>query len=279
MTDPAKKDAPVVDAAKPDAAKPDAAAVADPAKTGAADPAAGGDPKAPALHKPEGLPDHMLGAADTETIDKLFAAYDGARKELSKKRGVPEKLDDYKLELSEAQTKDWLRPGEDGKDPVFETLRATFHAEGVAPDAALRVVQKLYEQATALAGEGTDAVLEDIDSGYTSFGGLEKAQPLIDANTAWIDGLKTSGVIDEKDAEDMKLNLVGGVGLKWMDKIRVKTGEKPIPVNLGASAQQGGKTKAELDTMMQDPKYWRDKDPAFIAEVTEGYQKLYNEKQ
>lgn len=29
--------------------------------------------------------------------------------------------------------------------------------------------------------------------------------------------------------------------------------------------------------MMNDPKYWRDKDPAFIAKVTEGFKNLYAE--
>jgi hypothetical protein len=27
--------------------------------------------------------------------------------------------------------------------------------------------------------------------------------------------------------------------------------------------------------MMRDPRYWRDRDPAFIAQVTEGFKRLY----
>jgi len=33
----------------------------------------------------------------------------------------------------------------------------------------------------------------------------------------------------------------------------------------------------DLQSMMRDPKYWRDKDPAFVAKVTEGFQKVYGE--
>ena len=33
----------------------------------------------------------------------------------------------------------------------------------------------------------------------------------------------------------------------------------------------------DLQAMMSDPKYWRDKDPSFIAKVTEGFQRLYSE--
>jgi hypothetical protein len=27
--------------------------------------------------------------------------------------------------------------------------------------------------------------------------------------------------------------------------------------------------------MMRDPKYWRDKDPSYVAKVTEGFKKMY----
>ena len=33
----------------------------------------------------------------------------------------------------------------------------------------------------------------------------------------------------------------------------------------------------ELQSMMRDPKYWRDKDPAFVAKVTEGFKSVYGE--
>jgi hypothetical protein len=31
----------------------------------------------------------------------------------------------------------------------------------------------------------------------------------------------------------------------------------------------------DLHSMMRDPRYWRDKDPSFIAKVTDGFQKIY----
>lgn len=33
--------------------------------------------------------------------------------------------------------------------------------------------------------------------------------------------------------------------------------------------------EAELTRMMRDPRYWRERDPAFVAQVTEGFQRLY----
>lgn len=37
-------------------------------------------------------------------------------------------------------------------------------------------------------------------------------------------------------------------------------------------------SEADLHLMMRDPKYWRDKDPATIAKVTEGFRNLYEVK-
>ena len=31
----------------------------------------------------------------------------------------------------------------------------------------------------------------------------------------------------------------------------------------------------ELKNMVRDPKYWRDKDPAFVAKVTQAFQDFY----
>lgn len=37
----------------------------------------------------------------------------------------------------------------------------------------------------------------------------------------------------------------------------------------------GSMEELELQSMMRDPKYWRDQDPSFIAKVTEGFRNMY----
>ena len=44
----------------------------------------------------------------------------------------------------------------------------------------------------------------------------------------------------------------------------------------GGSAS--GTDEKDLQSMMRDPKYWRDKDPAYIAKVTAGFEKIYSQK-
>jgi hypothetical protein len=36
--------------------------------------------------------------------------------------------------------------------------------------------------------------------------------------------------------------------------------------------------EADLYKLMRDPRYWRDRDPALIAKVTEGFRQLYPER-
>ncbi len=49
--------------------------------------------------------------------------------------------------------------------------------------------------------------------------------------------------------------------------------EEPKISNGGGAMRSDG--TMELQSMMKDPKYWRDKDPSFVAKVTEGFQRMY----
>lgn len=43
----------------------------------------------------------------------------------------------------------------------------------------------------------------------------------------------------------------------------------------GAGRASSKMDESELSSMMRDPKYWREKDPAFVAKVTQGFENLY----
>jgi hypothetical protein len=51
----------------------------------------------------------------------------------------------------------------------------------------------------------------------------------------------------------------------------------PEPSALTAAAPAGGLDEGGLQAMMRDPRYWRDRDPAVVGRVTEGYRRLYPE--
>lgn len=51
-----------------------------------------------------------------------------------------------------------------------------------------------------------------------------------------------------------------------------------VPVSDGLRDGAGNRDTLDLQSMMRDPRYWRDQDPSFIARVTDGFKKLYGEK-
>ena len=55
---------------------------------------------------------------------------------------------------------------------------------------------------------------------------------------------------------------------------RMMKGEEPNLMSQDVKSSDGMEDK-ELQSMMRDPKYWRDRDPAFVAKVTEGFKNLY----
>ncbi|CAO3417664.1 capsid assembly protein [Azospirillum endophyticum] len=54
------------------------------------------------------------------------------------------------------------------------------------------------------------------------------------------------------------------------------TGSEPAALSMAADRPAGGgEGEAELRALMRDPRYWRERDPAVIARVTDGFQRLY----
>ena len=53
----------------------------------------------------------------------------------------------------------------------------------------------------------------------------------------------------------------------------------PSPAEEPGLRKEGDKPsnleEKDLQSMMRDPKYWREKDPAFVAKVTDGFKRMY----
>jgi hypothetical protein len=55
----------------------------------------------------------------------------------------------------------------------------------------------------------------------------------------------------------------------------MQSGAEPKMAGRRSVRVQGGLGEAELSSMMRDPKYWRDRDLAYVAKVTQGFENLY----
>lgn len=232
---------------------------------------------------PENLPEHYHGKTNEEIIDKLFNAVDGFRKEQAKASKFPEKIDDYKIELGDLEDK-ILKKNDDGVDPIYEHMRVTFFENKVPGDVAKGIMEQFYNKAAEVAqaqgqNSGDDNI--SIDWDFKEYGGAEQAKPVIDGVDAWANGLKQNGKLSAEDMEEIRLLKTHSAGLKLLSKLRLATGEKPIPANFNGNTGNNAITEEDLRKRVADPRYVtgsRTFDKAFYEETTRMFNEFYGNK-
>jgi hypothetical protein len=144
-------------------------------------------------------------------------------------------------------------------------LNARLHGAGFTPDqaqlvydlAAERLVPMIQEIAAEMETE------RDLERLVAHFGGEEGWREASRQLLAWakrnlpaaaVDGLSTS--YD---------------GIMALHRL-MSAGE---PQALRPEGRTGAEGEEELHRMMKDPRYWRDRDPAFVARVSDGFRRLY----
>ncbi|MBU0800767.1 MAG: hypothetical protein KKA05_07155 [Alphaproteobacteria bacterium] len=65
-----------------------------------------------------------------------------------------------------------------------------------------------------------------------------------------------------------------------MALFRMMKGQGDEPALTGADDMRAaaGDDETSLRGMMRDPRYWRERDPSYVAQVTQGFQRMYGEK-
>jgi hypothetical protein len=158
-----------------------------------------------AAYRPAGLPDHLYGAKNEETIDKLFTAVDGFRKIEGDRGAVPKDPAGYGFQPS-----DKLKPFAQNfdKDPLFGKTREIALGAGITDKQFQNFVAPLLEhmidggmvdkpvdanaQLLTLAPAGTYA--NDKEKGTA-------AAKRVNDNIAWADGAKAQKTFgDQSDA-------------------------------------------------------------------------------
>lgn len=144
-------------------------------------------------------------------------------------------------------------------------INRRLHAAGFTPDqaqllydlAAERLVPMLKELAAEFQAE------REIERLVAQFGGPERWREVSRQLLAW--GRKN---LPPAAVEGLSTTFEGVMALH-----RMMTGAEPAALR-GTGPGAGGGTD-DLHALMRDPRYWRDRDPATVARVTEGFQRLY----
>jgi hypothetical protein len=179
---------------------------------------------------------------------------EAARERLLATLGRPARPDDYVIETRS----ELFAP-----DPE---LNARLHAAGftqsqvqlvydLAAERLLPLIARLHEEAE---------VARQVDRLAAHFGGHDRWREVAREIRTW-----AQAHLEPEVYEALSSSYQGVLTLH-----RMMRGSEPEL--LGRADDANGRLDEEtLDRMVRDPRYWRDRDPSFIARVTEGFKSLY----
>jgi hypothetical protein len=167
---------------------------------------------------------------------------------------VPESPEQYQIESRHALVE---------PDPA---INAKLHQAGFTE----RQAQLVYD----LAADHLVPVLEEALGEFQAVREAERLASRFGGETAWratARQIKTWGQANlaQEVFETLASSYDGVLAIHQMMQAR-----EPAVLN-EANGPRSHLEEAELTRMMRDPRYWRERDPAFVAQVIDGFQRLY----
>ena len=186
-------------------------------------------------------------------MEALINSYSELEKKMSAGPSAPASAEDYCINCEHGLF-----------EPDLE-INQRLHAKGMSEEQAQEVydlaAEKMIPMMKQLAGDfSADREVEKL---IEHFGGPEKWKEVSRQLLAFGQRNLPADVL-----ENLSSSYEGVLALQKMmtseEPGLQKKADNPSAVNTN-----------ELKSMMRDPRYWRDKDPAFISKVTEGFAKMY----
>jgi hypothetical protein len=239
-------------------------------------PAGGGQFSNVAPYRPEGLPDHLFGANERETLDKVFGAYKGARDSIARFGEVPKEAKDYVFEPA-----DPVKPYAEalGKDPFFEKVKGIALAHQIPKGQFNNFINGVLSE--MIAGEMVAdpfnpdkeraALVPDVTDPTQR---AQKADQIIRENIALLDAWKAQGLPESSHAL-LSSQMDRAAANQLVSWISARSGEQRPALG---GALQGAITKADLDRRTADPRNnigTSQYDRAFAAETDAMYKRFY----
>jgi hypothetical protein len=228
------------------------------------------------LEKPDGLPDKFWDHEKGEVrIDALVKSYgelerrmsapidndmdmddDATRERFLRAAGVPKSPDEYNVSV---------------KDNLFDPdpdMHTRLHAKGFNSDQ----VQEVYD----LAVEKMVPMILDVAAEFQADREIERLKDHFGGQEQWQMASRQMLAYGQKNLSPEVLKGMSSSYEGIMALYQMMQSDEPQ--TLGAQGKiVSSNADKDLQSMMSDPKYWRDKDPAFIAKVTDGFKNLYTE--
>lgn len=142
-------------------------------------------------------------------------------------------------------------------DPMMGLIKTAMHSAGVTDEGFQTGVKAMLGQISEMATNAKTEMLKSLgDNGAQRIAGAR------DALVAQVGSEKAQALMSRiHDAGAFQ-------ALEHLVQARKAPGDG------GDGAPLPAKTRAELEGMMKDPRYWQTREPAYIAEVSKGFQAL-----
>lgn len=249
------------------------------AKGSVEDPALKGAKDAPKIYRPEGLADHLLGATDQETIDKLIAQNKGFRDDTAKRGAVPRDATTYDLALSDDAKAAW-KVADD--DKAVGLIKEVAHEYGLT-DKQAGVFGKFLDVAME-RGIIPKPVTPDVL--FTSLAPADAApgdrvalgeRRYLDAE-AYLNTLGNTLGLSEDERRDTLMMATTKGGLLLIERMMRSSGVETSVTVEGKTKSDGEITAESLRARQADPRNISSSpkfDKAFQAETTRQYKVFY----
>lgn len=193
---------------------------------------------------------------DKETGEVQVSAMARSYKELEKKMSqtpvAPKSADEYCINC------------EHGLFDVDADLNQKLHEKGFTNEQVQTVydlaVEKMVPMVIEMAGEFQAE--REVERLIEHFGGPQQWQEISRQLLSYGQKALPADVLDS-----LSSSYEGVIALHNMMQ-----GQEP---SISTKSDERNGEDMDLKAMMRDPRYWRDKDPSFVAKVTEGFQRLY----
>ncbi|MAS87658.1 MAG: hypothetical protein CMH30_06755 [Micavibrio sp.] len=220
--------------------------------------------------KPESLPEKFWDAEKGEIrVEALLNSYLSLEKKLSsglidpnnpdqlkKMLGVPEMPDLYDVKIDH---------GLFDVDPI---VNQKLHEKMFTADQ----VQMVYD----LAGEFLIPMISKIAAEYEADREVEKLMQEFGGAEEWAEISRQLMAYGQKNLSPKVFENLSQSYDGVMAIYRMMKGQGSAMLDNGNVMT--GQNAQELQSMMRDPKYWRDRDPAFISKVTKGFEAIYGQQ-
>lgn len=221
-------------------------------------------------NRPAGLPDKFWNPENNEVrLDDLIKSYCALEKKLGAGFSMPED-DEGRLKILQALG---MPESPDGYNIQMKNdllgidadVNKRLHAKGFTSEQ----VQEVYD----LASDRLVPMILDIAAEFQADREVERLVSAFGGKEQWREVSRQLLSYGRKNLTPQVLDGLSGSYDGVMALYQMMKGEAPAALEAGSAT--GSVSEKDLHSLMRDPKYWRDKDPATIAKVTEGFKQLY----